>query len=311
MADLKIIRVLSGVTALLTLVLISLGGFVRATGAGLSCPDWPLCFGRIVPEFTHGVAQEYIHRVIAGFVVLCSLAMLHLVFRSRKTYTFLYKLVVFLLILVMIQSVMGGLTVILQLNPFIITAHLALGSVFFQLLALLAAERICPKCENCEENKSEPKRARSVNFVLLILSGFVFLQIVLGGFVGSSGAALVCEGFPLCNGSLLPPEATAPQLLQISHRALAVFLLTCITAIYFFGRKSLLLMDQASSLRRVFFLTLLQFALGVANVLMYIPIWVAVLHLAVAQLILFELLNMSKSLSGTWFMRRIQKSMVP
>ena len=72
------IRTISLVLAGLTLVLVALGGFVRATNAGLACPDWPLCFGRVIPSHLQsGIAQEVGHRFLASLVSLLTICLLY------------------------------------------------------------------------------------------------------------------------------------------------------------------------------------------------------------------------------------------
>ena len=193
--NLRRIRTLCLVTASLTLILIGLGGFVRATGAGLSCPDWPLCFGRVVPDMSaaHGVLQEYVHRVLASLVGLLTIGIAYLSFPQRARYPRLWKVSLFAVGLIIVQGVFGGLTVIMKLNPFIVTGHLLLGTVFFQLLVLIGLES--GKRTRGVSDESSQRLAKW----LIVLSLLVLVQITLGGFVGASGAALACLSFPMCD----------------------------------------------------------------------------------------------------------------
>ena len=127
----KLLRLL----AILSLCLIALGSYVRATGAGLSCPDWPLCLGRAIPEFTYGVTQEVIHRYLAGGAIVLTFLILKDGFQVRRENPGLFTFSAVLMLLVLVQAVFGGLTVALKLNPFIVTTHLALGTIFFKLFA--------------------------------------------------------------------------------------------------------------------------------------------------------------------------------
>src|SRR5689334_16517053 len=75
-----------------SLVLVALGGYVRGTGAGLACPDWPLCYGRAVPaELKPGIAQEVGHRYLASIVFLGTLAFSVLAFINRRSYPHLWR----------------------------------------------------------------------------------------------------------------------------------------------------------------------------------------------------------------------------
>ena len=56
-------------TTLCVLLLITVGGIVRTTGSGLGCPDWPLCYGKVLPPFEYHAIIEYIHRFVASIIV--------------------------------------------------------------------------------------------------------------------------------------------------------------------------------------------------------------------------------------------------
>ena len=142
MVSLKNIRLFSALIAFLSLILVALGGYVRATGAGLSCPDWPLCFGRVVPDFAQGVTQEYLHRVLAGLVGLLMVGLVTVAYRARREQPRFLRISIFLLLLVIVQAVFGGLTVTMKLNPHVVSTHLLLGTLFLQLIALVPLERL-------------------------------------------------------------------------------------------------------------------------------------------------------------------------
>ncbi len=268
-------------TAGLSLILVALGAFVRATGAGLACPDWPLCFGKLVPEFVHpGVVQEYLHRVLASVVALLVGVLVVRGYQLRTTIPRFFKFALIVFGLVLVQAILGGLTVIYQLNPFIVTSHLALGTIFFQLVALVAIER------RTLEVVARAPRTLLRSIIALLIFG-VFAQIVLGGFVGSSGASLSCADIPFCRGEILPADATGAELVQTGHRLLGIaLLLLSISAIIVARRTDGISRAQRGHLIGMTFTILLQIGLGVLNVVLRIPVFVTLLHLVVAQVIL-------------------------
>src|SRR5579864_1934414 len=101
--------------------LIALGGAVRAMNAGLSCPDWPLCFGRFIPDYQPQVYFEFIHRVLAGTVSLFALYLDVRVILSRAIPRSLKLVAAGALLLLIGQIVLGGLTVLLNLQDKIVT----------------------------------------------------------------------------------------------------------------------------------------------------------------------------------------------
>src|SRR5215510_3417443 len=107
-----------------TLALMVVGALVRAHGAGLSCPDWPLCFGQVLPVFDMRIALEWGHRVFAGSVSIGLVALSALLLRQptlRRAHGAALGLVWGLLL---VQVVLGGATVLLRLAPWTVTAHL-------------------------------------------------------------------------------------------------------------------------------------------------------------------------------------------
>jgi heme A synthase len=288
----KRLRYAAAVIALLSLFLIGLGGFVRGTGAGLSCPDWPLCYGRAIPDqLKPGVFQEVAHRYTASLVSFLSLTFAVLCFANRKNFPRLWLAAKAFLLILGIQVVLGGLTVLMRLNPFIVTGHLAAGTLFFQIMGLIALSRT-PKPEADDSGVQVLRRSREKNGnrlgqLVAVLCGCVYFQMLIGGFTGSSGAALACPDIPLCFGKVIPDHASAPQYLQMFHRAFAccVFLLSLGIAI-FCRQLSNGTIKKRGHLFGVVFMLALQITLGLANVYFRVPVSGAVTHLILAQLIL-------------------------
>lgn len=266
----------------LTLALIALGSYVRATGAGLACPDWPLCFGKAVPVFEFGVTQEVVHRYLAAGVILFTLYIVLQGWKNRKENRQLLNFGLSILALVLVQAVFGGLTVTMKLNPFIVTTHLALGTLFFQAVStygFAGAQR---------EGGVSSKPSSSFRSVVLVTAILTYAQILIGGFVGASGAALACPGFPACG----VPYASGAQVIQVVHRITGFLLAAFLVATWLLSRRlsgSERLVSVGPMLRVVFLIGL-QIFVGWLNLYYSITPTITVIHIILAQGILLHLL---------------------
>jgi cytochrome c oxidase assembly protein subunit 15 len=168
-------------TAFATLVVITAGALVTSNDAGLSVPDWPTSFGYLVkvPTFSGGIRYEWTHRMLAGSLVSLTLAIAAwtlLVERRR----WLRWLAVGAFCTVVVQAVLGGLTVLLFQPPAVSTAHAAVAQTFFSIavvIAVFTAQRWVEEAPRIECDSRRPSL-----FTLTLLSIFVlYVQLILGG----------------------------------------------------------------------------------------------------------------------------------
>ncbi|HKY64340.1 MAG TPA: COX15/CtaA family protein [bacterium] len=190
-------------TAVLTWLLILVGGIVHGTGSSLACPDWPTCYGSFFPEMKGGIFFEHSHRLVAATVGLLTIVLCILLLRQKDRG--LRKAGFLAVALVIFQGLLGGLTVIYRLPTAVSTAHLATSMLFLLLLVYIAYRAFGPRLPEAALGKAKP-------WVLGTLA-LVYFQIVLGGLVRHTGAGLACLDIPLCQGSLWP--AGAPPILQV------------------------------------------------------------------------------------------------
>ena len=208
------LRRLAFVTAAFAYALIVLGAVVRVTGSGLGCGDqWPLCQGRLIPPLTDlPTVIEWSHRLVAAGVSVLVVALAALAFAKRREPGVASPggplrpalLAVGLLIL---QVLLGAVTVWLALPPPVITVHLATA------LALLAVVLVVAyRAGEAEGQPATPAASRATGAALVLLG----LVLLLGGLTASTGAGFACLGFPLCSGQLWP-RGGLPQI-QWIHR---------------------------------------------------------------------------------------------
>jgi len=270
-------RLASGFTVLiaLTTALIVLGALVRAHGAGLACPDWPLCFGDVIPRMNLEVAFEWSHRTLAGGISLCFLTLAALTLRRRETPPATRRLLALAAALLATQVALGALTVWLQLASWTVTAHLITGNSFSATLLLIAC--------SLRDASGRPTRRPPVGALRRGLTvagaGLLLVQLVLGGLVSSSYAGMACPEWPTCNGGRWIPGWGGNLGLHLLHRFNGYALVAVLVGSAAANRRD-------PSLRRwtslALALALCEVLVGIANVRLGVPVWVTGLHTGLA-----------------------------
>jgi cytochrome c oxidase assembly protein subunit 15 len=191
-------------TACVTFCLVIAGGLVTSTGSGLAVPDWPLSYGQVMPPMVGGILYEHGHRMVATFVGLLTTILAVWLWRKDDR-RWVRILGVTALGAVMLQGVLGGLTVLYLLPTPVSVAHATLAQSFFSLTVLLALVTSRGWREAAPERLPVTGRTR---LFILAAAGAVFLQLVLGAWMRHSDAGLAIPDFPLSYGGILPPGGT-------------------------------------------------------------------------------------------------------
>jgi len=287
------------VTLLLVFLLVVWGGVVRLSGSGLAIPDWPLAHGKLIPKPQHNVLIEYIHRALAGLVGIATVTVAIAVFRTPAARARLVPLTIAALITLGLQIFMGARVVLEELPVDRVVAHLVIAFVFFAILlrmALVARDAadeagVSPAAAAGEGGAVDPGKRRGIALWAKIAAGLVLLQVALGGWVSSSGAALACPDFPTCQGMWLPPMHGLLGI-HYAHR-LGAYTVTLVLFGLLLRAAPLALPPRARwPLRISGILLVTQFLLGVANVVLRVPLPISASHLGTA-LILFGTLNVA------------------
>jgi len=288
------------VTLVLVFVLIVWGGIVRLSGSGLAIPDWPLAHGKLVPRAQPNVLIEYVHRVLAMVVGFATLAAAVIVFRSPFWRPRLSRLAVAALITLAVQVFLGARVVLDELPVDRVVAHLVTAFLFFAILLrmLLVARDLedpagaSPAAASGEAAAGrDPGTRRGIALWTRVAAAAVLAQAALGGWVASSGAALACPDFPKCQGMWLPPM-TGLIGIHYAHRLGAYAVVLIVLGLLFRAAPVALPPRARWPLRISGILLAAQFLLGVANVVLRVPLPVSAGHLATA-LILFGTLTVA------------------
>jgi cytochrome c oxidase assembly protein subunit 15 len=304
---------------LLAFGVVTLGAYVRLSDAGLGCPDWPGCYGKLTPlhaseEISQAVAEspegpvshakawkEMVHRYFAGTLGLLVLGVAMLAWKYRRETKGSPALPGVLLGLIIFQALLGMWTVTELLKPFIVTGHLIGGMTTLALLAWLWQREHGQSLSGM----ADVSALRIWGALALVA---LAVQIILGGWVSTNYAALACPDFPMCHGEWMPDMKFGPaftlhrelgmdasgKLLPLealtaihwTHRlwALAVLVFVGIIAIKLARQRGLCVLGALLGA-----LLLVQFGLGMANVWFSLPLTVAVAHNAGAALLLITL----------------------
>lgn len=259
----------------LTSGLIVLGALVRAHEAGLACPDWPLCFGELVPRMNLRVAFEWGHRVAAGAIGLLFLGVAAAVLRDPAATRGARILVGVAAALLALQILLGALTVWHLLARWTVTSHLITGNAFNATLLWLALALR----EGGRGSPPRPPLSGGLRAAVLAAAALLALQMVLGGLVSSGYAGLVCPEWPTCNAGRFVPSLRGTVGLHLAHRWNAVLLLAVLGGVAAAARRAPRLRAWTAA---GFLLGLVQLGVGVANVLLGLPVEVTALHSALA-----------------------------
>ncbi len=189
------------ITACATFLLVIAGGIVTSTESGLSVPDWPLSYGMLMPPMVGGIMYEHGHRMVATLVGILTGILAFWLWRVEKR---LWVKLLGLIALggVIVQGVLGGLTVLLLLPTPVSVAHATMAQSFFALMIVLAL--VTSHAWQWEPVVEMPGIGPARHWMLLT-SICLFLQLILGSWMRHSHAGLAIPDLPLAYGHLVPP----------------------------------------------------------------------------------------------------------
>ena len=271
-----------------TFFLIVLGSVVRTTESGLGCPDWPLCYGKVIPPIEFHSLIEYAHRFVAsiiGLIISIIAIITHLKYTHLKSIILPIRICFLALI---IQVALGALTVINELPPEIVTLHLFVALSIFGLLVFVWSIT--------KEGNEESFNSKKVLRIVLISTFLTMITILSGSYLVGSGASAVCPDWPLCLRYDIPDN-----LLTWTHMVHRFIAGGTIIVILFAIRKSWV-SDKNSDLRMasivVGMLSFVQIFVGAANPWLEFSAFARSFHLAIAAAVWGSLI-MLVAFSGT------------
>jgi cytochrome c oxidase assembly protein subunit 15 len=278
-------------TATATFFLIFVGGLVTSTGSALAVPDWPLAFGKLIPAWKGGIRFEFGHRLAAGTVVVLTLILMTWAWRAEAR-KWVRQLVFVAFGLIIVQAILGGITVLLELPLAIAVTHAATAQALFCLMVSIAIFNN-PNWESTP--RLEDKDARiSLATLSAATTAIIYIQILIGALMRHLGAGLVIPDFPLSFGEIIPPYMNVYIAVNFAHRCGAVVVTAMVvwTVVRVLRTHS-----QTQALRRpalgMFLLLVIQICLGAITIWSGRAVLLTTSHVAIGAAVLAASLTLA------------------
>jgi heme A synthase len=281
--------------ALYTYALILAGGIVRITGSGMGCGNhWPKCNGVWIPRFTPETLIEYTHRALAagiGFVVLI-VVIYALKHRDKPGFGGrggLLRPVLLGAVLVVIQALLGMVTVKLDLPTSVIVVHF-ITALLFATTLLVTSVRAGTFGGVHVAASETAGQARKVWRFAIASAVFGLVLIAMGALTANTpGAPVACQGFPLCQGGLLPPRGVPAAHIQFAHRILAYLFFFHIMGAGMSARRKAISRATRNAVTASQLAVVLQIVVAAIMVLSHLPPHWQAMHLATGAALWFAL----------------------
>ncbi len=298
---------------------ITLGGVVRVTGSGDGCPDWPTCYGQLIPPLDQAtidrlydgpkstpprpinVLLEYSHRTVGSLIGLVIMAAVIIVWTRHRADRVVAWLATTCLALIAVVGGIGGAVVLNELDPAIRTVHLMLAEMvaLLAVLALVAATHArrgsISKTQGTNPDGTQGASSpwlwgrvsdghRSVLNIAAVAAVLTLVALLSGSYAVWKEAGAVCASWPLCGGSIIPESGLA--WIHMTHRVLS---LVSIAAVLYAGHRARRLPNVSPALRAAAFasafLIIAQMLMGAANPWTTFAEWARAGHLSLATLV--------------------------
>lgn len=308
------------IAVVVTLCVIVLGAYVRLSHAGLGCPDWPGCYGKLTwPDVASEIStaneafperpveigkawREMVHRYLAGALILLVLAINWVAWRGGEHTRRFRGIAGLILGIILFQAALGMWTVTLKLKPIIVMAHLMGGMTTLALLSWLSFRSRPASFGQLEPVSTQARRKRPLVLIALLV---LVCQIALGGWTSANYAALSCPDLPQCTGQWWPDtdfgeaftlireigvdyeggvlDQPARATIHLTHRIGAIVTLLILLIAGWVLRR---VPSMKSGAYLLMLTVCVQFTLGILNILLQLPLANAVAHNGVAALLI-------------------------
>lgn len=193
---------MSTATAVSVFILVIIGGVVRVTESGLGCPDWPLCYGKVLPPLEYTAIIEYTHRFVASVIVgplILATAIVALMRYRHDRWVWIPAAISVPLLIV--QGLLGGVTVLTHLPGEIVALHLGTAEALLAVCLFLMVASYRTPIARTRETSGDGYHSWAIAGTV-----GVYVVIISGAVVTAMGATGACVTWPLCQGSAFPMQ---------------------------------------------------------------------------------------------------------
>jgi len=294
----------------ITLFLIFLGALVKSTDSGLSVPDWPTTYGKFMFSYplnkmAGGIKYEHTHRMLASIVGLLTLILTVWLLRVKSMPVWVRRLGIIAFVAVVLQGVLGGLTVKFFLPVWLSTFHGVLAQTFFLIVILIAYTLSVERNRRwkVEEESYDPLFMR----LTIILLAMIYIQLIIGNLMRHAQAGLAIPDFPTMGWTFFPtfdgawlnrinawrfennldPVNMSQVMIHLTHRVWAFFIFLDILWLNNIAYKKCL--DRPLILKTLYWLNfavLLQITLGISTILSHKEVYTTTAHVTMGAIVL-------------------------
>ena len=273
------LRRLAWLTVVISLGTVILGSWTRINGAGMTCPDWPLCRGEVVPSLADGTIWEWTHRLFAFSLGPLVLALLAAAWFQRRRSRLIPPTAIAVAGLLGVQIFLGAATVHLNNSPLSVVLHWGTAMAFIASLVALA---IFAR----DERQAISPSALTLGLAMTAIAAFATMCV--GAYVSSSGAGLACLSVPECAGHVV--TYSPGQVIQMLHRGLAAITLLAIAIMFGWSFLTQTSRRVRSATTIAVVLIMVQILLGLLNVVWRLPTDLREAHALNAALLFLSLI---------------------
>jgi len=294
----------------ITLFLILLGALVKSTESGLSVPDWPTTYGKFMfayplNKMAGGIKYEHTHRMLASLVGLLTFILTILILQRKHLSVWIKRLSIFAFLTVVLQGVLGGLTVLFFLPVWLSTFHGVLAQTFF-LIVIFIAYALSAERHHRWNLEEEGYNAKFLRWSI-VLMGLIYVQLILGNVMRHAQAGLAIPDFPTMGWTFLPsfdqswlnrvnewrfennldPVNLGQVMIHLTHRCWAFLILLNLLWLNQIAYKECL--DKPLIMKTLYWMNLaiiLQITLGISTVLSHKEVYTTSMHVTTGAIVL-------------------------